>query len=155
SAANSSKRACSRSRKRNRTRARSTAGVSLQAGSASAAQRTVRSISSAVQKGTWACTPPVEGLKTSPRRSLAELSQLPRTRKGMVADMRKPPNPADFVGETDNVARVGVSVIQGVIGMARIVRGGLIQATICEPATSAVAKIKQAMIEKHEGLIAA
>jgi beta-ureidopropionase len=39
--------------------------------------------------------------------------------------------------------------------MARIVRGGLIQATLCEPATSPVAKIKQAMIEKHEGLIAA
>ncbi len=38
--------------------------------------------------------------------------------------------------------------------MARIVRGGLIQATLCEPATSPVAKIKQAMIEKHVALIA-
>ena len=38
--------------------------------------------------------------------------------------------------------------------MARVVRGGLIQATLCEPATSDVARIKQAMIEKHEGLIA-
>src|SRR5579884_1735259 len=39
--------------------------------------------------------------------------------------------------------------------MGRVVRGGLIQATLCEPATSPVARIKQAMIEKHEGLIAA
>jgi N-carbamoylputrescine amidase len=38
--------------------------------------------------------------------------------------------------------------------MPRIVRGGLIQATICEPATSPVAKIKAAMIEKHDALIA-
>ena len=38
--------------------------------------------------------------------------------------------------------------------MPRIVRGGLIQATLCEPATSPVAKIKQAMIDKHVGLIA-
>src|SRR5438552_9184104 len=38
--------------------------------------------------------------------------------------------------------------------MPRIVRGGLIQATLCEPATSPVEKIKQAMIEKHEALIA-
>lgn len=38
--------------------------------------------------------------------------------------------------------------------MARIVRGGLIQATLCEPTTSPVEKIKQAMIEKHEALIA-
>ena len=38
--------------------------------------------------------------------------------------------------------------------MARIVRGGLIQATLSEPATSPVAKIKQAMIEKHEAMIA-
>ena len=37
--------------------------------------------------------------------------------------------------------------------MPRIVRGGLIQATLCEPATSPVEKIKQAMIEKHESLI--
>src|SRR4051794_31306730 len=38
--------------------------------------------------------------------------------------------------------------------MPRIVRGGLIQATLCEPATSPAEKIKQAMIEKHETLIA-
>jgi N-carbamoylputrescine amidase len=38
--------------------------------------------------------------------------------------------------------------------MARIVRGGLIQATLCEPATSPVAKIKAAMNEKHETLLA-
>ena len=38
--------------------------------------------------------------------------------------------------------------------MARIVRGALIQATLCEPATSPVAKIKQAMIDKHVDLIA-
>src|SRR5436853_3046964 len=38
--------------------------------------------------------------------------------------------------------------------MSRIVRGGLIQATLCEPATSPVQKIKQAMIEKHEAAIA-
>ena len=39
--------------------------------------------------------------------------------------------------------------------MPRVVRGGLIQATLCEPATAPVAKIKQSMIEKQEGLIAA
>ncbi|WP_435016143.1 nitrilase-related carbon-nitrogen hydrolase [Tundrisphaera sp. TA3] len=38
--------------------------------------------------------------------------------------------------------------------MARIVRGGLIQATLCEPATSPPARIKAAMVEKHLGLIA-
>ncbi|MCH7702839.1 MAG: acyltransferase, partial [Planctomycetes bacterium] len=38
--------------------------------------------------------------------------------------------------------------------MARTVRAGLIQATLCEPATSAPEKIKQAMIDKHVGLIA-
>ena len=38
--------------------------------------------------------------------------------------------------------------------MARIVRGALIQATLCEPATSPVEKIKQAMIDKHVALIA-
>jgi beta-ureidopropionase len=38
--------------------------------------------------------------------------------------------------------------------MARIVRGGLIQATLCEPATSSVAKIKEAMNDKHEALLA-
>jgi N-carbamoylputrescine amidase len=37
--------------------------------------------------------------------------------------------------------------------MPRIVRGGLIQATLCEPATSAVEKIKAAMIDKHVALI--
>src|SRR5947209_1526135 len=38
--------------------------------------------------------------------------------------------------------------------MPRIVRGGLIQATLCEPATSPVARIKQAMTDKHVALIA-
>lgn len=38
--------------------------------------------------------------------------------------------------------------------MPRTVRGALIQATLCEPATSPVAKIKQAMIDKHLALIA-
>jgi hypothetical protein len=38
--------------------------------------------------------------------------------------------------------------------MARIVRGGLIQASNPEPGTSSVKKIKQAMIEKHVKLIA-
>ncbi len=38
--------------------------------------------------------------------------------------------------------------------MSRIVRGGLIQATLCEPATSPVAAVKKAMIDKHVGLIA-
>ena len=38
--------------------------------------------------------------------------------------------------------------------MPRIVRGGLIQATLCEPSTSPVAKIRTAMIEKHVDLIA-
>jgi N-carbamoylputrescine amidase len=38
--------------------------------------------------------------------------------------------------------------------MARIVRGGLIQATLCAPATAPVEKIKLAMIEKHEALLA-
>ena len=38
--------------------------------------------------------------------------------------------------------------------MPRIVRGGLIQATLCEPATAPVEKIKQAMIDKHVALIA-
>ncbi len=37
--------------------------------------------------------------------------------------------------------------------MARVVKGGLIQATLCEPATSPVEKIKQAMIDKHVDLI--
>jgi beta-ureidopropionase len=38
--------------------------------------------------------------------------------------------------------------------MSRIVRAGLIQATLCEPATSPVAKIRRAMIDKHVALIA-
>jgi N-carbamoylputrescine amidase len=38
--------------------------------------------------------------------------------------------------------------------MARIVRGALIQATLCEAATAPVEKIKQAMIDKHVALIA-
>src|SRR5262249_34451848 len=38
--------------------------------------------------------------------------------------------------------------------MPRDVRGGLIQATLCESVTSPIAKIKEAMIEKHVGLIA-
>ena len=37
--------------------------------------------------------------------------------------------------------------------MARNVRGALIQATLCEPVTSPVAKIKQAMIDKHVDMI--
>src|SRR5258705_3000515 len=37
--------------------------------------------------------------------------------------------------------------------MARMVRGGLIQATLCEPATSPVEKIKKAMIDKHVAMI--
>jgi len=38
--------------------------------------------------------------------------------------------------------------------MSRIVRAGLIQAVLCEPATSPVDKIKRAMIDKHVALIA-
>ncbi len=38
--------------------------------------------------------------------------------------------------------------------MPRIVRGGLIQATLCEPATAPIEKIKKAMIDKHVELIA-
>lgn len=38
--------------------------------------------------------------------------------------------------------------------MPRIVRGGLIQATLCEPATAPLEIIKRAMIEKHESLLA-
>jgi beta-ureidopropionase len=38
--------------------------------------------------------------------------------------------------------------------MPRTVRGALIQATLCEPATSPVEKIKRAMIDKHVALIA-
>ncbi|MCA9233443.1 MAG: acyltransferase [Planctomycetales bacterium] len=38
--------------------------------------------------------------------------------------------------------------------MPRVVRGALIQATLCEPATSPLAAIKQAMIDKHVDLLA-
>jgi beta-ureidopropionase len=38
--------------------------------------------------------------------------------------------------------------------MPRIVRGALIQATLCEPATAPVAAIKAAMIDKHVAMIA-
>jgi len=37
--------------------------------------------------------------------------------------------------------------------MPRIVRGGLIQATLCEPVTSPIEKIKKAMIDKHVALV--
>ena len=38
--------------------------------------------------------------------------------------------------------------------MARIVRGGLIQAVLSEPTTSPIEKIKKSMIDKHVDLIA-
>jgi beta-ureidopropionase len=38
--------------------------------------------------------------------------------------------------------------------MPHLVRGGLIQATLCEPTTSPLPKIRQAMIDKHLALIA-
>jgi len=38
--------------------------------------------------------------------------------------------------------------------MPRIVKGALIQATLCEPATSPIQKIKTAMTDKHVALIA-
>jgi beta-ureidopropionase len=38
--------------------------------------------------------------------------------------------------------------------MSRVVRGGLIQATLCEPSTAPVAVVKKAMIDKHVALIA-
>ena len=38
--------------------------------------------------------------------------------------------------------------------MSRVVRGSLIQATLCEPSTSPVATIKNTMIDKHVALIA-
>jgi beta-ureidopropionase len=38
--------------------------------------------------------------------------------------------------------------------MSRVVRGGLIQATLCAPSTSPVAVVKKAMIDKHVALIA-
>ncbi len=37
--------------------------------------------------------------------------------------------------------------------MARIVRGGLIQATLSEPATSPPEKIKKSMVDKHVAMI--
>lgn len=37
--------------------------------------------------------------------------------------------------------------------MGRVVRGALIQATLCESATAPVAKIRQAMLDKHIGMI--
>jgi N-carbamoylputrescine amidase len=37
--------------------------------------------------------------------------------------------------------------------MPRIVRGGLIQAKLCEPTTSPIPKIKQSMIDKHVAMI--
>jgi beta-ureidopropionase len=38
--------------------------------------------------------------------------------------------------------------------MSRVVRGGLIQATLCENTTSPVASVKKAMIDKHVALVA-
>ena len=38
--------------------------------------------------------------------------------------------------------------------MSRVVRGALIQATLSEPATSPVEKIKQSMIDKHVDMLA-
>src|SRR5439155_27166442 len=40
------------------------------------------------------------------------------------------------------------------LAMPRVVRGGLIQAKLCEPATAPVAKIKKGMTDKHVALIA-
>ena len=37
--------------------------------------------------------------------------------------------------------------------MPRVVRGGLIQATLCEPVSAGIHKVKQSMIDKHVGLI--
>ena len=37
--------------------------------------------------------------------------------------------------------------------MPRVVRGALLQATLCEPVTSPVEKIKQAMIDKHVAML--
>src|SRR4029077_17570246 len=51
------------------------------------------------------------------------------------------------------VTTSNVAILAGVV-MSRIVRGGLIQATLCEPATSSVAAVKKAMIDKHVALIA-
>jgi len=38
--------------------------------------------------------------------------------------------------------------------MSRVVRGGLIQASLSEPATSPIAKIRSSMVDKHVALIA-
>lgn len=38
--------------------------------------------------------------------------------------------------------------------MPRIIRGGLIQATLSEPARSPIKKIKKSMLDKHVALIA-
>ncbi len=37
--------------------------------------------------------------------------------------------------------------------MPRVVRGGLIQATLCEPVTSPLEKVKRAMVDKHVALV--
>src|SRR5262249_1054810 len=50
------------------------------------------------------------------------------------------------------IVRTEDSVLHGA-AMSRIVRGGLIQATLCEPATSPGGEIKRAMTDKHEALI--
>jgi beta-ureidopropionase len=44
--------------------------------------------------------------------------------------------------------------LKGNSDMQRMVRGGLIQATLCEPTTSPVEKIKRAMVDKHVAMIA-
>src|SRR5436305_1655857 len=54
----------------------------------------------------------------------------------------------------DTIAPIHIECHPWSFEMPRIIRGGLIQATLCEPATSPVATIKAAMIEKHDGLIA-
>src|SRR5439155_14396610 len=91
---------------------------------------------------------------------LAEVSKRPSIRTGTwTADGMVWPSltlragVADRCGE-GNITHTENPVICGAATMARIVRGGLIQATLCEPATSPVQKIKQAMIEKHEAAIA-
>ena len=86
SAASSSKCSCSNCRKRNITRARSTAGVSLHGGNAAAAAATARSTSAAVPNGTRAWTDPVDGLKTSPQRSVVDGSRRPPIQCGTAVD---------------------------------------------------------------------
>jgi len=51
------------------------------------------------------------------------------------------------------LAKLSIQPSAAEVFMARMVRGGLIQATLCEPATSPVQKIKKAMIDKHVALI--